>query len=133
MTQQTKNLDLALDLYRSIDAADFDRAAQLFSPRFQSIMGGKVLDLASWTAMSRMFMTAFPDGRHTFDLMEAAGDYVLAHGSFSGTHTQEFQGLPATGKAIKISLTMIETIIDDKVVAHYADFDSAGLMQQLTP
>ena len=132
MTQQTKNLALALDFYRSIDAMDVDRATKLASPRCTSIMGGKSLDFPSWMAVGRMFMTAFPDGRHAFDLSEAVGDYILSHGTFSGTHTQAFQGIPATGKTIKISLTMIDKIVDGKLVAHYGDFDSAGLMQQLT-
>ena len=131
MTQQNENRDLAVDLYRAIDAQDFARVQALASPRFQSCMGGKQVDFASWTAMGRMFMTAFPDGRHVFDLSEAAGDYVLSHGHFTGTHTQEFQGIPATGKVIKISLTMIDKIIDGKLVEHYGDFDSAGLMHQL--
>ena len=131
MTQQNKNRELALDLYRSIDTQDFERVQALTSPRFQSCMGGKQLDFGSWTAMGRMFMTAFPDGRHVFDLTEAAGDFVLLHGHFTGTHTQDFHGIPATGRVIKISMTMIDKIIDGKLVEHYADFDSAGLMQQL--
>jgi len=131
MTQQNKNRDLALEIYRSIDAQDFERVEALVSPRLQSNMGGKQLDFGSWKAMGRMFMTAFPDGHHVFDLTEAAGDYVLSHGHFTGTHTAEFQGIPATGKTIKISLTMIDKLIDGKLVEHYGDFDSGGLMQQL--
>ena len=131
MTQQNKNRDLILDLYRSIDAQDFDRVEALISPRFQACMGGKQLDFGAWKAMGRMFLTAFPDGRHLFDLTEAAGDFVLSHGHFTGTHKQEFHGIPATGRLIKISLTMIDKIVDGKLVNHYGDFDSAGLMQQL--
>src|SRR5688572_15444886 len=97
MTQQEKNLDLVRELYRSIDTQNFDRAGALVSPRFQCCMGGKQLDLGSWVGMGRMFMTSFPDGRHVFDLAEASGDYVLLHGVFTGTHSQEFQGIPATG------------------------------------
>jgi predicted ester cyclase len=131
MTKTAGNLDLAKELYRSIDSADFDRAQALISPRCQICLGGKQLDLGSWSAFGRMFMTAFPDGRHVFDLMEAAGDFVLSNGYFTGTHTQEFQGIPATGRVVKFSATMIDKIIDGKLVGHYGDFDSAGLMQQL--
>jgi predicted ester cyclase len=63
--------------------------------------------------------------------MEAAGDFVLSNGYFTGTHTQEFQGIPATGRVVKFSATMIDKIIDGQLVGHYGDFDSAGLMQQL--
>ncbi|HTQ06337.1 MAG TPA: ester cyclase [Polyangiaceae bacterium] len=132
MTQQNQNRDLALNLYRAVDAQDEERLRALVSPRCQSYMGGNQLDFASWLAMGRMFMSAFPNGRHVFDLTEAAGDYVLLHGYFTGTHTGEFQGLPATGRTIKISLTMIDKVVDGKLVEHYGDFDTGGLMQQLT-
>lgn len=132
MTPQPKNLDLSLDLYRAVDAQDFERAHELVSARFQACMAGKPLDFGTWKAMGQMFMTAFPDGRHVFDLTEAAGDYVLLHGHFTGTHTREFHGIPATGRVIKISMTMIDKVIDGKLVEHYGDLDSAGLMQQLT-
>jgi predicted ester cyclase len=131
MTQQEKNLELVKELYRSIDTQNFDRAGALISKRFPCCMGGKQLDLESWVAMGRMFMTSFPDGRHVFDLTEASGDYVLLHGVFTGTHSQEFQGIPATGTVITSSLTAILKIIDDKLVEEYADFDSGSLMQQL--
>src|SRR5262245_35487066 len=100
MTQQNRNRELSLDLYRAMDAQDIERLRVLVSPRCQSSMGGRQLDFESWLGMGRMFMSAFPDGRHVFDLTEAAGDYVLLHGHFTGTHTGEFQGLPATGKVI---------------------------------
>ena len=131
MTQQQKNLDVALALYRSVDAQEFDRAQTLTSPHVRCYLGGKVLDLPSWIAMGRMFMTAFPDGRHVFDMAEGSGDYVLLHGHFTGTHTQEFQGIPATGRVVKCSFTMIDKLIDGKLVEHRADFDAAGLVQQL--
>jgi len=132
MTQQNKNRDVSLDLYRAIDAQDFERAEKLASPRLKACMSGNLLDFEAWRAMGQMFMAAFPDGRHVFDLTEAAGDYVVLHGHFTGTQTGEFHGIPATGKAIKISVTMIDKIIDGKLVEHYGDFDTAGLMQQLT-
>lgn len=132
MTQQNKNLETAVEFYRTLDASDLERASTVMAPGFQGVLGGNKLDVASWVAVSRMFMSAFPDGRHVFDLMEASGDYVLSHGHFTGTHTGEFHGIPATGRVITCSLTMIDKYIDGKLIQHYGDFDSAGLMQQLT-
>jgi predicted ester cyclase len=132
MTQQKANFDVAKEIYRLIDAADFERALTLISPHCRSTLGGQPLDVEGWKAMGQMFTTAFPDGRHVFDLMEAAGDYVLSHGYFTGTQTQPFHGIPATGKTIRCSMTMIDKIVDGRLVEHYGDFDSAGLMKQLT-
>lgn len=132
MTQTKTNLELAQEMYRSMDAHEFARVEELVSPRFQAKMGGQPLDFPSWKAVGTMFFEAFPDGRHVFELMEGAGDYVVSHGYFTGTHKGAFHGMPATGKVVKCSMTMIDHIVDGKLVRHFGDFDSAGLMQQLS-
>src|SRR5262245_38876070 len=101
MNQQARNREVVLDIYRQVDAQDFDRARELVSPSCKVYVGGNVLDRDGWASMGQMFMRAFPDGRHVFDLAEAVGDYVLLNGYFTGTHTSEFQGIPATGKSVK--------------------------------
>jgi predicted ester cyclase len=132
MNQQSKNRDLVLDVYRNIDARNFDRCMELVAPSCKTHIGGKILDRDAWAAMGQMFMDAFPDGRHVLDLAEATGDYVLLNGYFTGTHTREFQGIPATGKVVKFSMTMIDKVIEGKLVEHRGDFDGATLIQQLT-
>lgn len=132
MTQQDKNRALVLDLYRNVDAGNFDHCKALLSPDCTSRIGGNVLDREAWAGMGAMFMRSFPDGRHVFELVEAVGDYVLLNGYFTGTHKQEFQGIPATGKVVKLSLTMIDKVKDEKLVEHRGDFDGATLIQQLS-
>lgn len=131
MNQQDKNRDLVLDVYKSVEARNFDRCRELVSPDCKTHVGGNVLDREAWAGMGEMFMKAFPDGRHVWDLAEAVGDYVLLNGYFTGTHTQEFQGIPATGKVVKFSLTLIDKVQGGKMVEHRADFDGAALIQQL--
>lgn len=132
MNQQAKNRELVLAVYQNVDARNFDRAQELLSPTCKIYFGCNVLDRDGWAGMGQMFMRAFPDGRHIFDLAEAVGDYVLLNGYFTGTHTEEFQGIPATGKVVKFSLTMIDRVEGDKMVEHRSDFDGAALIQQLT-
>jgi predicted ester cyclase len=132
MTQQSKNREIALDVYKNVDAQNFERARELLSPTCKAYFGCNVLDRDAWAGMGQMFMRAFPDGRHVFDFAEAAGDYVLLNGYFTGTHSGEFQGIPATGKVVKFSLTMIDRVEGAKLVEHRADFDGAALIQQLS-
>ena len=132
MTQQEQNRALILDLFKSMDARDFERCLQLVSPDCQVHFAGTVIDRAAWAAMGKMFMDAFPDGRHVWGLADAVGDYVLLNGHFTGTQTGEFRGLPPSGKTVRISLTMIDTVRNGQMIEHRADFDSAGLMQQLS-
>jgi predicted ester cyclase len=121
-----------MEVYRSVETGNMDRARELVSPACKSYIGGNVLDREAWAGMGQMFMAAFPDGRHVWELAEAAGDYVLLNGYFTGTHTAEFQGIPATGKVVKFSATVIDKVIDGKMVEHRGDFDGATLIQQLT-
>jgi predicted ester cyclase len=132
MTQQNQNRSLVLEIYRNMEARNFERCKELVSPDCRTHTGGKVLDREAWAQMGQMFMSAFPDGRHVWDLAEAVGDYVLLNGHFTGTHTNEFQGIPATGKVVKFSLTLIDEVQGGKLVEHRADFDAATLIQQLS-
>jgi predicted ester cyclase len=132
MTQQNTNLELARIAYQNMDSQNFERVTELVSPRVRTSFGGKQLDLPTWMAVGRMFMTAFPDGKHVFEMQQAAGDFVVSNGYFTGTHSAEFQGIAATGRTIKCSFTMVDKWVDGKLVEHYGDFDSAGLLQQLT-
>ena len=132
MNQQDKNRELVAAVYRNVDARNFERCKELVSPACKSHISGNTLDREAWIAMGQMFMNAFPDGRHVWDFCEAAGDYVLLNGYFTGTHTAEFQGIRATGKVVKISATSIDKVVDGKMVEHRVDFDGACLIQQLT-
>ena len=132
MNQQDKNRTLVLDVYRSMEARNIDRCKELVSPECRTHIGGNVLDRDAWFGMGLMFMSAFPDGRHVWELAEGSGDFVLLNGYFTGTHTAEFQGIPATGKVVKFSATAIDRIVDGKMVEHRADFDGAALIQQLS-
>jgi predicted ester cyclase len=132
MNQQARNRELVLAVYKNVDARNFERARELLSAACKIYFGCNVLDRDGWEGMGQMFMRAFPDGRHVFELAEAVGDYVLLNGYFTGTHTSEFQGVPATGKVVKFSLTMIDKVQDGKMIEHRADFDGAALIQQLT-
>lgn len=132
MDQQEKNRALVLDVYRNMEASNFERCKELVSPELKTHVGCCVLDREAWAGMGQTFMNAFPDGRHVWDLQEAVGDYVLLNGYFTGTHTREFQGIPATGRVVKFSLTLIDKVRNGKLIEHRADFDAAALIQQLS-
>jgi predicted ester cyclase len=82
--------------------------------------------------MGAQMMKTFPDGRREWSVVDAAGDYVILSGFFTGTHRGEFHGIPATGKVERFSLTIVDKIKDSKLVEHRGEIDSATLMRQLT-
>ncbi|HEV2129855.1 MAG TPA: ester cyclase [Longimicrobiaceae bacterium] len=74
---------------------------------------------------------AFPDLQiHVEDLI-AEGDKVVGRATFRGTHSGDFQGIPATGKQIEVQVIDILRIQDGKIVERWGLSDQLGLMQQL--
>ena len=73
----------------------------------------------------------FPDLRFTIEDQIAEGDMVVTRWTARGTHTGQFQSIPATGKQIRLMGTDIDRMIDGKVVECWAHVDELGLMQQL--
>ncbi len=55
----------------------------------------------------------------------------MARVTFQGTHSGEFQGIPATGKQVSMQVIDILRIENGKVVERWGLSDQVGMMQQL--
>jgi steroid delta-isomerase-like uncharacterized protein len=82
----------------------------------------------------------FPDAKSEIIEMVAEGDAVVARSKVSGTHkgTGQFPvnggllvGVPPTGKRYEIQHIHWFKFADGKIVAHHANRDDIGMMQQL--
>ena len=73
----------------------------------------------------------FPDLTFTIEDQIAEGDMVVTRWTARGTHSGEFQGVPATGREIRIAGTDIDRIAGGKVAECWAHLDELGLMRQL--
>jgi steroid delta-isomerase-like uncharacterized protein len=78
-----------------------------------------------------MLRKAFPDLHFTIEDQIAEGDMVVTRWTARGTHKGSFQGVPATGREIRLMGTDIDRMTDGKVVECWAHVDELGLMQQL--
>jgi len=78
-----------------------------------------------------MFSAAFPDLRHTVDEMIAEGDTVAARWIVEGTHRGDFQGIPATGRQVKLSGTTVHHLKEGKITETWLTVDNLDLLQQL--
>jgi predicted ester cyclase len=132
MNQQEKNRAVSLAVQESATSGNVERLRELLAPDFKGYFSGNPLGRDEWLGMGAQMMKTFPDGRHEWSLVDAAGDYVILSGFFTGTHRGEFHGIPATGKVVRFSLTIVDKIKDGKLVEHRGEFDSATLMRQLT-
>jgi steroid delta-isomerase-like uncharacterized protein len=117
--------------HAAMDAQDWDQATALVSPELRARVGGQDLGFDAYRGMGQAFMAAFPDGRHELRELFVTGDRVVAKIVWRGTHRGNFQGIPATGRSIAIDHVKVDRWVNGRLVEHYAQFDSLGLMQQL--
>jgi predicted ester cyclase len=82
-------------------------------------------------AVVGMFLAGFPDFQVVVEEIVADGDVVCTRGHFTGTHTGDFQGIPATGRSINASYIDMWRLEAGRAVENWAQLDMLGLMQQL--
>lgn len=124
--------EVALDLVRALDAHDWATVQALVAQDATAHVGGQTLDRAQWLGMGQMFYTAFPDARHEVGDVIVQGDRVVMRYLFVGTHRDDFQGIPASGRPVRMETITIDRVVDGAVVEHWGLFDAVGLMQQIS-
>ncbi len=74
---------------------------------------------------------AFPDGQFALETVIAAGDLVAARSTFTGTHLGPFGPIAPAGRRVSVSFSDWYRVGGGRIVAHWHNFDEAGLMRQL--
>jgi steroid delta-isomerase-like uncharacterized protein len=77
------------------------------------------------------FATAFPDGNTSIEDVIAEEDRVVARTTFNGTHQDEMEGIPATGKTVSMPGITIFRMDNGKIAEGWVANDHLGMMQQL--
>ena len=120
--------------YRELwDAWNIAAADDLFTEDYRLHLSGlpAPADKEASKQIVAMFSAAFPDLRHTVDEMIAEGNTVAARWTVEGTHRGDFQGIPATGRQVKLSGTTVHHIADGKIEETWLTVDNLDLLQQL--
>jgi steroid delta-isomerase-like uncharacterized protein len=95
------------------------------------ILGEKFRGREAWKERMGVFSHAFPDMEFTGDLLIAEGDKVVVHWSARGTHTEDLQGIPPTGKSISITGVGIFRLSEGKIIEMWSFPDMFSLLRQL--
>lgn len=90
-----------------------------------------VTSLEAYKQSMAKFHAAFPDLRFTLEDQIAEGDRIVVRWSMRGTNTGEFQGKPATGKAISVTGTSTFRLAGGRIREIWVNMDRLGLMEQL--
>jgi steroid delta-isomerase-like uncharacterized protein len=78
-----------------------------------------------------MFAVAFPDQQTKIDEVIAEEDRVVVRTTLKATHQGEMQGIPATGKAVRMPAITIFRLDNGRIVEGWLAADNLNLMQQL--
>jgi steroid delta-isomerase-like uncharacterized protein len=74
---------------------------------------------------------AFPDSKWSVEEQIAEGNKVLTRFTWSGTHRNEFLGIPATNRPVRVWGMVIDRFEDGKVKSTRILLDTLSMMQQL--
>jgi predicted ester cyclase len=102
------------------DAIESDQAGSVDAKGKKDIQAG-----------SEIFLKAFPDLKLETSNIFAAGDYVVALGNFSGTHTGPLGPLKPTKKSVKSEYAEVVEMKDGKIARMWRFRNGMAMAQQL--
>lgn len=121
-------------IYDLITAGDIDRFVDLMASDFveHEQLPGLEPTKEGVLTFFRLQRAAFPDMRMEVQDIIASGNKVAIRVRYTGTHTGDFMGMPATGRRIDVQLIDIMGMGDDGLVhQHWGVMDQMTMMQQL--
>lgn len=77
------------------------------------------------------WIAAFPDLRMTAEHMLAENDLVFTSTVLQGTHSGVWEGVPPTGKDVRIRFMVVHRIVDGKICEDWVLVESLGFLQHL--
>lgn len=128
-----RNKAIARQFHAAFNERNWAGCRSLLAPNCRSYQPGAASSLTNdeLTAVGQLFAAAFPDLVVNVHEQVAEGNRVVTRISFAGTHRDDFQGIPATGKRIDLEGYIIDQLVDEAIVEHRAIFDTMTLLQQL--
>jgi predicted ester cyclase len=92
--------------------------------------GGVLEGRAEIERVYRIWFTAFADLTSQADTL-IDGDRALQLLQFSGTHSGEFFGLPATNRHVEVTVASVMTLGDGHILEERRIYDFTGLLVQV--
>lgn len=130
-----ENMATLRTAYRRLTSGELDACVELLTPDFIANLPGApepVHGREIWRMGAEAMLTAFPDLDIEIEHMLADADQVAVRARFRGTHTGEFNGVPATGRAVEFWSVEYYRFAGGRVAEEWVAPDIAGLMRQLT-
>ncbi|MFJ8390417.1 ester cyclase [Streptomyces sp. NPDC094438] len=128
-----ENKRLVRRFYQAIDRGDLDAMDELVAENYEDhspplpflAPGREGLKQAF-----RLFWEAKP-GTHEIEDQAGEGDKVVTRLTASGVHKGDLPGIPATGKSVTMTATVIHRVENGKLAEKWSDKDLHGFLRQL--
>jgi steroid delta-isomerase-like uncharacterized protein len=126
------NKDIAKAWFAAMDKKDFAAIKKLMASdhQFYNPMTPQPLGPDQHIGMMQQMVSAF-SGEHKLTLLIEDGSHVAVRGRWVGTHTGEFNGVPATHKPVDFTWTDIMEIKDGKVAREAFEMNPMTFMAQI--
>ena len=115
-----------------VNAGRLELVDELWHPDFLTDSPQGPMDREAFRQFIADWRAAFGDLHCEVDDLIVEGDRVAWSVRATGTHTGEFMGIPATGRAIDFDSLNVAEVRDGKGYRHKVVMDLTTLMQQLT-
>ena len=129
-----QNKALVLQLYEELGKGNIEKGFELCAPDYRLYYPsntGTPLTREQNLEIALQTSQAFPDTVYEIKDIVAVDDKVIVRGVDKAIHSQEFQGIPPTGKKLEVSWLVIYRLEEGKIVEAWQEFDSMGWMEQL--
>jgi steroid delta-isomerase-like uncharacterized protein len=134
-TSPDENIELIRASLQEFNAGDLDACMARLAPDF-------VINLAelahpmygpdTWRQGAEVMQRAFPDIAGRIQDIVAAQDRVAVRLTFTGTHSGEFLGIPATGRKVEYASHEFYRLAGGLIAEEWICSDTATLMRQIS-
>ena len=136
---EARNKEILRNFVREVwTEGKVDAADEYLAPRYTihhdpgDPWDGKALDLVGFKERVRKSRAPFPDQRFVISELIAEPNRVVATWHWTGTHTGDIPGFPASGKAISTSGITVYYFDGEMITGHWQISDRSGVHRQLS-
>ena len=130
----TQDIELMVTAFSALNTGEIDRCQDMLSPDFVINLFGLPSPLQGrdvWRQNVDQMYRAFPDLRADIDDIFGSDGRVAVRLTFRGTHQDDFQGVPATGRRVTYQSLELYRIADGRIAEEWIASDIASLMAQV--
>ncbi|KAM3100301.1 ester cyclase [Phormidesmis sp. 146-12] len=100
----------------------YDESYEFIVPKLAGMTSNVVQGRENFKKRVTAFRNSFPDVVYSIDSFVSSGEIVATSFTFSGTHTNEFAGFPATNRRVNVTGIHFAQLRDGKIIKTWAGF-----------